>query len=287
MADTAAAITPGSGLNVDTRTEATNGNHRQVVVLGDPSTNAGVAPVDATNGLAVDVKQMAPGTGASSLGKAEDAVHSSGDVGVMALAVRKDSPTQLAGTDGDYSPMITDSAGRLHVNGIVAGDNDHDAVDAGYPVKIGMKAIAHSSNPTAVAAGDRTNLFANRHGIPFMIGGHMNAVTVEAAYTSAQTDQAIITISTGLKIVVTHIQVVADNANTNDTGVRVGFGTASTPTTTGVVATHPGIARGSGLSVGDGNGIIGIGADNEDLRITSENPGGEIRVKVTYYTIES
>lgn len=56
MADTAVAITAGSGTNIDTRTEATNGNHRQVIVIGDPDTNAGVAPVDATNGLAVDVK---------------------------------------------------------------------------------------------------------------------------------------------------------------------------------------------------------------------------------------
>ncbi len=55
MADTAIAITAGTGTNVDTRTEATNGNHRQVIVIGDPATNAGVAPVDATKGLAVDL----------------------------------------------------------------------------------------------------------------------------------------------------------------------------------------------------------------------------------------
>lgn len=53
MADSAVPITAGTGTNIDTRTEATNGNHRQVVVIGDPATNAGVAPVDATNGLAV------------------------------------------------------------------------------------------------------------------------------------------------------------------------------------------------------------------------------------------
>lgn len=55
MADTAVAITAGTGTNIDTRTEGTNGNHRQVVVIGDPATNAGVAPVDATNGLSVNV----------------------------------------------------------------------------------------------------------------------------------------------------------------------------------------------------------------------------------------
>lgn len=55
MADTSVAITAGSGTSIDTRTEATNGNHRQVIVVGDPSTNAGVAPVDATAGLKVDL----------------------------------------------------------------------------------------------------------------------------------------------------------------------------------------------------------------------------------------
>lgn len=55
MADSSVAITAGSGTSIDTRTEATNGNHRQVIIIGDPSTNAGVAPVDATAGLKVDL----------------------------------------------------------------------------------------------------------------------------------------------------------------------------------------------------------------------------------------
>lgn len=55
MADSAVVITSGTGTNIDTRTESTNGNHRQVVTIGDPSTNAGVAPVDGTAGLKVDL----------------------------------------------------------------------------------------------------------------------------------------------------------------------------------------------------------------------------------------
>lgn len=55
MADSAVEITAGTGTNIDTRTEGTNSNHRQVVVIGDPATNAGVAPVDATAGLKVDL----------------------------------------------------------------------------------------------------------------------------------------------------------------------------------------------------------------------------------------
>lgn len=59
---------------------------------------------------------VTPGTAATSLGKAEDAAHSSGDVGVMALAVRQDTAAALGTTDADYQPLITDASGRLHTN---------------------------------------------------------------------------------------------------------------------------------------------------------------------------
>ena len=62
MADSSVLIDPGTTTGIDTRTEATNGNHRQVVVLGDPATNAGVAPVDVTFGLKVDRANTATAT---------------------------------------------------------------------------------------------------------------------------------------------------------------------------------------------------------------------------------
>lgn len=51
---------------------------------------------------------------------AEDAAHVSGDAGVQALAVRKDSGAAIAGADGDYSPLQVDANGNLRVN-IAAG----------------------------------------------------------------------------------------------------------------------------------------------------------------------
>lgn len=69
MADSNVEITEGAGLSIDTRTESTNGNHRQVIVIGDPAANAGVAPVDATNGLAVDVKASALPSGSATSAK--------------------------------------------------------------------------------------------------------------------------------------------------------------------------------------------------------------------------
>lgn len=91
---------------------------------------------DTANGLDVDVTRMSalvagaatigsiasittsvvPGTAAASLGKAEDAVHSSGDVGVMMLGVRNDgAASTFTSTSIDYSPLATDAQGRLYV----------------------------------------------------------------------------------------------------------------------------------------------------------------------------
>lgn len=74
-----------------------------------PAANSGVDIGD------VDVTSVVPGTGATNLGKAEDAGHTSGDVGVMALGVRQDGFTALAGTSGDYSPVLLDANGQVKV----------------------------------------------------------------------------------------------------------------------------------------------------------------------------
>jgi hypothetical protein len=180
------------------------------------------------------------------------------------------------------------NAGTFAVQSAVSGDTAHGATNAGNPLQSGYEAIAHGANPTAVTAGQRTKGYANRAGIPFVMGGTPNIVTIEAAYTAAQTDTALVTVSTGTKIVVTQIQVVTDSANTAFPQIRVGFGTANTPTTTGVVLTHPGLPAGGGVSRGDGSGILGVGSDDADLRVTCGAPtGGSLRVLCSYYTIES
>lgn len=198
------------------------------------------------------------------------------------------------GSDGANARIIAvDASGQLIVaptsSIIVVGNVAHDAADSGNPLKVGYKAIAHGTNPTAVAANDRSDAYSNRHGIPWVIGGHPNIQTIRANYTTAQTNIAIITVSAGTKIVVTKCSALLDKDSTvNAAQVRIGFGTASTPTGAGVVLTHPGVSPGSGVVEGNGSGIIGIGADDEDLRITSEVPtDGSWDVLVCYYTIES
>ena len=60
--------------------------------IGKLASNTGVDIGD------VDVTSVVPGTGATNLGKAEDAAHTTGDVGVMGLTVRQDTAAALGGT---------------------------------------------------------------------------------------------------------------------------------------------------------------------------------------------
>ena len=179
------------------------------------------------------------------------------------------------------------------------GNIAHASADAGNPVKIGAKAIAHGTNPTAVTAANRTDLYANRAGVLFTIGGHPNIITRTvyiSAATGAQTDATIVgTIATGTKVAVTSIAVTVDSAVTATGGVAVklGFGATTIPADSatganGILLDHKGIAAGSGIVLGAGAGLLGIGADGEELRLTCEAPtGGGLSVMFSYYTIES
>ncbi len=88
-------------------------SNQTVIPIND---NGGSVTVDGT----VAVSAVTPGTGATDLGKAEDAAHASGDVGVMMLGVRRDANTTLSATDGDYVPPQFDANGNLKV-AIIAG----------------------------------------------------------------------------------------------------------------------------------------------------------------------
>lgn len=190
--------------------------------------------------------------------------------------------------------IASDTTGLLDIEGDLA----HDAPDStSKPIKIGAKALAHGANPTAVAAADRTDLYANRHGVLWTIGGHPNIITRSvriADADGAQTDASIVgTINAGTKVAVTMVTVTCDAANTNATAVKIGFGATAIPADSatganGVLLDHEGIAAGSGVNIGNGAAVIGIGADGEELRLTCEDPvGGFVIVTFSYFTIES
>lgn len=75
---------------------------------------------------------------------AEDAVHASGDVGNIALVVRRDTPSAGA-ADGDYAALSVDADGKLYINAavssIAAGDNNIGNVDLASAIPAGTNAI--------------------------------------------------------------------------------------------------------------------------------------------------
>jgi hypothetical protein len=115
--------------------QATMANSEPVVIASDQSAipitdNAGSITIDGSVGITgaipagtnnigdIDVLSVIPGTGATNLGKAEDAAHTSGDVGIMALGVRAASPTERSAgpTDGDYVPVGVNEVGAQWVS---------------------------------------------------------------------------------------------------------------------------------------------------------------------------
>ncbi len=174
MADTAVAITAGSGTSIDTRTEGTNGNHRQVIVIGDPATNAGVAPVDATTGLSVNVTNASltvashavtnagtfatqiDGAALTALQLIDDTVVAQGTAlgstknSLIGGSVTTSAPTY---TTGQISPLNLDTAGNLRVN-VAAG-----GAAGGTSSTVGAAAPATA---TAVGFSDGTNMALGR-----------------------------------------------------------------------------------------------------------------------------
>ncbi len=97
-----------------------SGTGVQRVTLASDSTGvlAGVTTVATVTNVATIGTSVTPGTGAAHLGKAEDAVAASGDTGVMALAVRTDTPATTSNASGDYHPLEVDANGALWVHPI-------------------------------------------------------------------------------------------------------------------------------------------------------------------------
>lgn len=201
MADSSVAITAGSGTSIDTRTEATNGNHRQVIVVGDPSTNAGVAPVDATAGLKVDlgadndvtVASLPLPTGASTSAKqdtqitAEQAIQTS--VELIDDAVKAD--------DAAFTPATT----KVVMSGFEYDDTSPDVVDEGDAGAARMSARREVYTQIRDAAGNERGINVDANG-EIGIGAVRTSVTpgTSAAHLGKAEDNAHASGDTGVAV---------------------------------------------------------------------------------------
>lgn len=103
----------------------------------------------------------------ASVVRAEDTAHTSGDAGVHILGIRADTDAPTAGSDGDYTSLKCDEAGRLKV-----------AVQpAGYPLATGNITSAASTVPINVARVSNVMVYVagTFTGVNFAFEGSLNS----------------------------------------------------------------------------------------------------------------
>lgn len=107
----------------------TSGTLRVVIATDQPSlTNPLAVTASAganlnTSALALEASQLLGNASLTTLAgaiKTEDAVATDADTGIVALAVRQDTPLATTSASGDYTGLTTDAQGRLWTNNDVA-----------------------------------------------------------------------------------------------------------------------------------------------------------------------
>ena len=140
-----------------------------------------------------------PGTGASNLGKAEDALHTSGDVGIEMLGVRRDTPSAVAG-DGDYSTPSLDQYGdqkSLVVDTSGVGVTYLASINGGTPV------TATGNSFLNIAAGQATTVVKSGAGVlkAIIFNGPATATSTTTIYDNTAASGTIIGIPLATAVV--------------------------------------------------------------------------------------
>jgi hypothetical protein len=195
-------ITAGAGTGV--ATDNVGGQHYQKVKVGIGTADSAVM-----------------------IGHAEDAAHSSGEGGIMALAVRNDADAALSGTDLDYTPLSVDSAGRQKIGAVTPGtaaanlgkaeDAAHNSGDTGIAVLTRRIDAAASSAGTS---GDYATLDTDATGRLWTREAQMGGWTANhAPAAAAQATIAKAAAGASVKNVCTSIAVSLASAAAPTVGV--------------------------------------------------------------------
>lgn len=143
----------------------------------------------------------------------EDAAAGDGFQGMPVFGVRNDAAAAVTSTDGDWTAFSADSAGRLLVTGQVA----HDAVDAGNPLKVGGQ--ARTTNPAAVADGDRVNAMFDKLGRQVVVNQQCRDLVTTNNITLTGTTETTLLAAGGAGVF--HDVTMLVMSNSSGTAVRV------------------------------------------------------------------
>ncbi len=248
-------------------------------ILGSISGTVAVSSVASTVGISGTVTAVqgaaAIGSGAWPVNVVEDTTNTvvkTGDSVNKAIRVNVVSGSTgnaAAGNTGSAIPTQADYSG-INVGGTLRGATGVNPTGAIYAQQIDIASLAGVVLTTSVPVSGSVSVVQ-----PALFVGR-------ATYSAAQTDVAIATPTSGKSINLTRLAVTTDNDNTAKLTFRIGFG-LTTPTTTGVVMSHPGMANDREFPIGNGRDVLGIGGINTALRITSTDPTGSWDVNYEYF----
>lgn len=152
----------------DTLAIDTNGNIAAVI-----RTPNGDSAMDETND-AVRVNIVAGSTAGTEF--AEDAAHSTGALGTLALVVRKDTIASNVDTDGDYATLLQDANGRLYVQ-------IHDGGNSITVDNTTLSVVGGGTEATAL----RVTIASDSTGV-LSIDDNGGSITVDGTVTVTATD---------------------------------------------------------------------------------------------------
>lgn len=210
---------------------------------GSLTVDGTVAVTDGGGSITVDGTVTATiAAGATTIAKAEDAAHASGDVGVMALAVRSDADAATA-ADGDYVPLQTDDNGYLKVN-VKAGSGSgteytEDAAAAANPQGPAIIVIRDDSRTGSLTSADGDNVALRGTNAGELYVKHVDAIPVTDNGGSLTVDGTV---------------AVSGTVDVSGSAVEISDG-GNTITVDGTVTVQDG---GGSLTVDDGGGSITV-----------------------------
>lgn len=169
-----------------------------------------------------NVGVITPGTGATNLGKARDAVAGAADVGILGLAVANEAQTNLTGTDGDYTPVGVNRKGTVYTAETLAPVYEDNT--------LGKAVVEHRyTNGRVTADGQIKSGAGFIHKVTFAATGAVTAgvITIYDSLTETGTIIWSGTIQVALNPVTIHLNVPTG------TGIYVGYdGTIANVSTT-------------------------------------------------------
>lgn len=247
--DTLAGLTSADGDNVAARGTDKGElyvKHSDAIPVTDNGGNISID--DGGNSITVDGTVAVTNSDLTTLAgavRAEDVASADAHTGIPAMAVRKATPANTSGTDGDYE-MLQMSAGRLWVDpsGVTltvashavtnagsfavqaAGDVAHDAADSGSPVKVGGQ--ARTTNPTAVADADRSNFITDKLGKQVVVGSIRDLKAQQQTTITSSTSETTVLSAVASTFLDVYGVIVA---NTSATACDVTFKDATAGTT--------------------------------------------------------